>query len=187
MKFFSSALILLSAVALCAAPVCNRQTVRKITVNGDKSGKSDITGKMHNLEEKIKDVERKLSKTDTDSKKHMSLEHERSRLALEFVHEAQKYIFDGKLKRNDNRSRKIILMLDNESAMLKKTLADVKTFPYVKYLDNVQAMLKDIRSGKLKYSKKIPARDSALLNEIQQMQRDALEEFHKQQMRSRSR
>ena len=195
MKKLSLALILLAAAATAYAqcyprnPKPTRVIItpdgKKITVNGGTVGYKDFTGKMASLEDDIESVERKLSKADPATKKGMALEHERNTLALEFIHEAHKYIIDGGLKRKDSRTRKIVLFMNNEAAMLKKQLKEYPNFPYLDYLDDPILMLRDIRRGKIKDHDRLPSRDSALLKEIHEMQRKALEEIHKKQMKSR--
>jgi hypothetical protein len=158
---------------------------RKIIISGAEVGFKELNSTMKRLEDEIERMDRKLRDADPATKKGMELEQRRDTLALKFIHEAQDYILAGGLKRKDTRTRKIMLIMDNEAAVLKKKLAEYPGFPYLEYLDDPITMIRDIRRGKIKYRDRMPSRDSVMLKDIQKLQLEALEEIHKKQLDSR--
>lgn len=144
---------------------------------------ADISGRLRRLEDDIKDLDKKIAKAQTDSRKALTLQHQREKLALEMVHSAQLELLNAPVKA-DGRSRKLELLLKNEAEILEKSLNKNNSFPGLKYLTNTTGMLQDIRSGKLQFSGKISKSDSTLLREVQKKQREALTEQHKEQSRS---
>jgi hypothetical protein len=178
-------IFLLAGAVLCSLPLFGEHTTVVIppTVT---AGKGDISGRLRRLEEDMEDLDKKLRNADADSKKGISLRQQREELGLKMIHEAQLFFLDYGSKKMDGRARKLMLLWKNESQMLMKTLGKIKDFPGAEELTSLPKLLKKARSGKFAISR-IPRSDSALLREIQKLQKDALEDYHKQEMRNRPR
>lgn len=140
---------------------------------------SDVTRKVDRLLEDAEDAERRLSRVKAGSRDEMIWNHRRETIALQIIHEAQSYFLDQKTVKDDGRTRKMRLLLQNESAYLQRSLADVRDFPYLDRLENAQLLIGEIRSGKVRFPDRVSNNDSVLLREIQKLQRDFLEEYHR--------
>ena len=158
-----------------------------INSSSDKYKYGDIMGSMRRLEDDIKDVEKKLGRAEEGSQKRLNLQQERDKLSLEMIHTAQTYFFEKGSSRNDGRTRKLHLLLQNECNMLQKTLKEIPDFPFPDRMHEISQLLLDIRSGKERYSGKIPRSNQSLLREIQKNQRELLKEFQKEQRKNRPR
>ena len=140
---------------------------------------SDVTRKVDRMLDEAEDVERRLSRVKAGSRDDMIWRHRREEIALQIIHEAQNYFLDQKTVRDDGRTRKMQLLLQNESAYLQRSLADVRDFPYLDRLGNARLLIGEIRSGKVQFPDRVPNSDSVLLREIQKLQREFLEEYHR--------
>lgn len=159
---------------------------RKIPVLPQSSNQNDIPGKIKRLQDEAEDIEERLSRSDPDSGGAIELQSQREEIALQIIHEAQIFFFNQKTIKNNGRTRLMGMLLQNESAMLHEALKKVvPQFPYLNRLTNIKLLIGEIRAGKVTFPGKIPSKDSALLREIQKMQRDALKEYHRQKRRSR--
>ncbi|MBE6358751.1 MAG: hypothetical protein E7057_05830 [Lentisphaerae bacterium] len=143
----------------------------------------DLNGRLRRLEEDIEDVEKKMRNADPGSRRALNLQHEREKLALEFIHEAHRYFLEYGWNKTDRRSRKMRLMLDNEAAVLKGTVEKDKRFFGAEYLNDSRGMLRNIRNGRLKYRERAPINDSMLLKDIHKIQKKALEDIHREQQK----
>ena len=54
-----------------------------------------------------------------------------------------------------------------------------RDFPYLDRLGNARLLIGEIRSGKVQFPDRVPNSDSVLLREIQKLQREFLEEYHR--------
>ena len=189
-----SAAILFAAdiYAGCAPKVIRRTNVRgstKTTANFRLSASgtrridnNDISGQMKRLADDLEDIDRKLSRINSESRTALNHRQERERVSLKLIHMIQNELMD--YKHNDGKRRKMALLLFNESKMLAQTAKNIKGFPMLDRMTDFQKFLDDIRSGKEKFRGKIPRSDSVLLKEIQKEQRRLLEEYHKQEQKN---
>ena len=145
---------------------------------------SDVSGYLRRLEEESEDMARKMRNADPRTKSGLNLFHKRDELSMKIVHECQNYLFRYNNK-NDSRTRKIRMMMKSEAASLLDTVGKIKNFPCPEAIMDYSNALYELRRGKIKYSRRLPSSDSALLKDIQKDQRNALDEYYKGLKRQR--
>ena len=143
------------------------------------SGKGDISSSLDKLKKDIEDIDKKMRNAESGSRKEMNLRHEREKLALEAIHECQRFFLNN--RKNDPRARKTRQLFEQMDKILVESAKKSKDFLYPDRMQNVNEVLEEIRAGKLNFPGRIPKSDSVLLKDIQKIQKKALEEFHKEE------
>ena len=158
---------------------------RGVQTTDGKINFGDINGRLRRLEEDIEEAEEKLSRSKPNSRNRIYLQTLREKLALEMVQSAQIYFYENGTSRNDGRTRKLYLLLQNESKVLQPTLKKIKEFPFPDRLTEISQVMLDIRAGRARFDGKVPRSNSALLKAIHEKQSDLLKEYHKEVRRNR--
>lgn len=144
------------------------------------SGKSAIFGRTRSIAREILALDRKKYTPEPGSRAGIHYSQKRALLSLELIHEGQKELM--KYNPQDGSMQELRKLMENEVFFLKELLKNVKYFPYPDYLMDTEKLIKEIRSGKIDYGKKVPNKDSVLIKEIQDEQRKALEEHFRQML-----
>ena len=137
-------------------------------------------------EERKEYLEKKLRKEDPESKKYAEYKQEREMLALEDVHESQRFFQERLNKKNKKKSKKERernYLLQTESDYLKPVLEKIENFPFADQLKNIYPVIDDIKSGKIKFENCKDRSNARILKKIQNVQKEMLEKYHKEFLR----
>ena len=137
-------------------------------------------------EERKEFLEKKLRREKPGTKKYTEYKQERERLALDEVHESQRFFLsrlDKKNKRISKTERERDFLLKSEADYLKPALEKIKKFPFADKLTEIYPVVKDIKSGKIKFENCRGRSESRILKKIQEVQRDMLKDYHKDFLR----
>lgn len=194
--FAAAAAVELSGASVCSKVPCGSSKKNAAEIRQSPSGttvingpfteisNSSVSSQVHRLEKELERIDKNLSTADPDSASGLYLRQKREKKSLELIHQIQKELINYP-KRRDGRWRKMQLILHNEAAFFQDTLVKIKDFPLAKRMADFEKGLQDIKSGKEKYIGKTAKKDTVLLQNVQKLQRNLLDEYHKEEQRKR--
>lgn len=198
MKYFTGLTLIFTMVFAAAdiyaacEPVTVKRTNSRGSTNLTRTGSvatarkrvntSDISGHMRRLEDELEEIDEKLSRINPDGRTALNFRHKREITSLKLIQMIQLELLD--MKPGSGKYKKMALLLFNEGNSLTATAEKIKDFPLAGKIVKFKEGLLDIRSGKEKFSGRIAKSDSALLKEIHKIQRQMLEEHHKQEQKN---
>ena len=116
------------------------------------------------------------------SKRYALLVQERQRIALEEIHNAQKYFIEyGSKKQKKHNKHMVTLKL--ELRHLKATLAQIPDFPFANNMEDIVPVLNGIRDGKIDFENLKGKSLKKILLTIQDIQKKKLIAYQKRYMK----
>jgi hypothetical protein len=161
---------------------CPSKGAMIMSVPRQKRGKQVTPSDFDSREERKIYLEKKLLREKPGTKKYVEYKQERERLALDEVHESQRFFQNRLNKKNKKISkteREREFLLKSEVNYLRPVLEKIEDFPFAEQLLEIYPVVKDIKSGRIEFENCQGRSESRILKKIQEVQRGILKDYHK--------